>query len=400
MRAVESAPSLTLAIGLLAFIMFVIVTTEFVVVGLLPAMAKDLNLSLAEVGWFVTWFALAASLLGPPLTMLASRCDPRYVLITAALIFAASNLAIALAPHYSIVITIRLLQGCALPATASVAVLAATRLAGAEREGWAVSRVNIGVVAATVLGVPAGAMATDKVGWPASFAGLALLGLISAGLVAVWFPRMEIVKQPSILTETSLLWRPDFLMHLLLSCILFAGMFAGYTYIAALLGAVANLDGATIGWALVGFGLAGAFGNWIAGRVVDRDPLAATAWVAFALAFAMAIVAPAGASPPSLFGLVVGLWGAAHMAAFVITQVRVMRAGREAAAFAISVNISICNLGIALGATLGGRVSNHYGVGVVGYMGATVAAAALLLASNMKQPDPALRLQRKPEDRI
>lgn len=384
MRAAESASSFTLAVGLLAFTTFVIVTTEFVVVGLLPAMAKDLKLSLAEVGWFVTWFALAAALLGPPLTMLAGRCDPRHVLITAAIVFAAGNLAIALASHYFIVVAVRLLQGCALPAVASVAAVAAARLAGAEREGWAVSRVNIGVVAATVLGVPAGAMAADKAGWPASFAGLALLGLISAGLVAVWFPRMEIAKQPSMLTEASLLWRPGFLMHLLLSCILFAGMFAGYTYIAVLLGTLANLDAATIGWALMGFGLAGAFGNWLAGRAVDRDPLAATAWVAFALAFAMTVVAPAGEGLSSLLGLVVGLWGAAHMAAFVITQVRVMRAGREAAAFALSLNISVCNLGIGLGATLGGRIADHYGVGAVGYVGAAAAATALLMAVVMK----------------
>ena len=336
MRAVASASPYIFDVGLLAFAMFVIVTTEFVVVGLLPALAKDLNLSLAEAGWFVTWFALAAALLGPPLTMLAGRCDPRHVLITVAIIFATGNLAIALAPYYSIVVAVRLLQGCALPAIASVAIVTAARLAGAEREGWAVSRVNIGVVATTVLGVPVGAIVADKAGWHASFSGLALLGLISAGLVAVWFPRMEIAKQPLMLTEVSLLWRPGFVMHLLLSCILFTGMFAGYTYIAALLGTLAHLDGATTGWALMGFGLAGVFGNWIAERVADRDPLAATAWVALVLAFAMAVVAPAGERLSSLLGLVVGLWGGAHMAAFVISQVRVMRAGREAAAFALA----------------------------------------------------------------
>ena len=385
MRAVASASPYTFAVGLLAFAMFVIVTTEFVVVGLLPAMAKDLNLSLAEAGWFVTWFALAAALLGPPLTMLAGRCDPRYVLITVAIIFATGNLAIALAPYYSIVVAVRLLQGCALPAIASVAIVTAARLAGAEREGWAVSRVNIGVVATTVLGVPVGAMVADKAGWHASFSGLALLGLISAGLVAIWFPRMEIAKQPLMLTEVSLLWRPGFVMHLLLSCILFTGMFAGYTYIAALLGTLAHLDGATTGWALMGFGLAGVFGNWIAGRVADRDPLAATAWVALVLAFAMAVVVPAGESLSSLLGLVVGLWGGAHMAAFVISQVRVMRAGREAAAFALALNISICNLGIGLGANLGGRIVDHYGVGTVGYVGAAAAATALLIAVAMRR---------------
>jgi len=379
----QPASSFALAIGILAFTMFVIVTTEFVVVGLLPTMAKDFSLSLAEVGWFVTWFALAAALLGPPLTMLAGRCDPRRFLITAAIAFATGNLVIVLAPHYSIVIAVRILQGCALPAIASVVAVAAARLAGPKREGWAISRVNIGVVAVTVLGVPAGAMAADMVGWQASFAGLALLGLISASLISVWFPRIKIANQPSMLTELSLLLRPGFLMHLLLSCTLFAAMFAGYTYIAAMLGTLAHFDGVTIGWVLMGFGLAGAFGNWIAGHVVDRDPLAATVWVAFALAFAMAVVTPVGKSLPSLLSLIVGLWGAAHMAAFVFTQVRVMRAGREAAAFALSLNISACNLGISLGATLGGRIVGHYGVEAVGYLGAAIAAVALLIAIAM-----------------
>ena len=67
--------------------------------------------------------------------------------------------------------------------------------------------------AATVLGVPAGAMAADKAGWPASFAGLALLGLLSAGLVAVWFPRMEIARPPSMLSFT-------FMLLYLLACYL------------------------------------------------------------------------------------------------------------------------------------------------------------------------------------
>ena len=314
--------------------MFVVVTTEFVVVSMLPAMASDLKISLADAGWFVTWFALAAAVLGPPLTMLAGRRDQRHVLVTAAAVFAAGNLAIALAPHYSVVVAVRLLQGCALPAVASVAIVAAARLAGAGREGWAISLVNVGVVAATVLGVPAGAMVADRAGWPASFAGLALSGLVSAGLVAVWFPRMKTAKQPSMLTEASLLWRPAFLVHLLLSGVMFTAMFAGYTYIAALLGTVADLDGATIAWALMGFGLAGAFGNWVAGRMVDRDPLAATAWVASALLLAMAAIAPAGQGPSVVLVLVADLWGAAHMAAFVISQVRVMRAAREAPAFA------------------------------------------------------------------
>ncbi|MEH6578975.1 MAG: MFS transporter [Amphritea sp.] len=379
-RVEASESSITLAIGLLAFTMFVIVTSEFVVVGLLPVMATDLNVPLSDTGWFVTWFALAASLLGPPLAVFAGRYNPRDFLIASTIAFATGNLAIALAPHYYIVIATRVLQGSILPAIVSVAAVEAVRLAGAEREGWAISRVNLGVAATTILGVPASAIAADKVGWPASFASLALLGLISAGLIALWFPRvsMGIATQSSMLTEVSLLWRPSFLIQLLLSCVLFTGMFAGYTYIAALLGTLANIDGATIGWVLMGFGLAGVLGNWVSGRVVDRDPIAASAWVSFALAIAMAAVASAG---KSLFGLifVVGLWGSAHLAAFVVSQIRVMQAGRGAEAFALSLNISACNLGIGFGATLGGIAVTHYSVEAAGYFGAAAAAVAFLI---------------------
>jgi DHA1 family inner membrane transport protein len=159
-------------------------------------------------------------------------------------------------------------------------------------------------------------------------------------------------------------------------------MFAGYTYIAAFLAAVTGFDGAIIAWLLLGFGLAGALGNWIAGRVVDRDPLAATASVAAALAFAMAAVGLAGGSLPA-FLLIAGMWGAAHMAAFVVCQVSAMAAGREAPAFAMSLNISVCNLGIALGAALGGLIVARYGVEATGFGAAALAAAALLIALTM-----------------
>ena len=378
-HAAHSASSFALSVSVLACATFVVVTTEFVVVGLLPAIAGDLNLSLAEAGWLVSWFALAAALLGPPLTMLAGRYEPRRVLVAAAIVFAGGNLAAALVPHHSILIAVRLVQGCALPVFASVAIVAAARLAGSGREGWSASLVNLGVVGATVLGIPAGAMIAEMTAWPASFAVLAMLGFASAALLAIRLPRLGVVKPPSLRAEASLMWRPAFLAHLLLSGLLFTAMFAGYSYIVPLLSAVAGLDDALAGWMLMGFGVAGVFGNWIAGRVGDRDPLAATAWIAGALILAMAAIGLVGGSFPRLVPLI-GLWGAAHMAAFIACQVGAMVAGREAPAFAMSLNISVCNLGIALGAFIGGRVVDIYGAGATGYGAAALAIGALLVA--------------------
>lgn len=386
------ASAFTLAVGLLAFANFVVVTTEFVVVGLLPVMARDLGLSLAEAGWFVTWFALSAALLGPPLTMAAARHPPREMLILTTLVVVIGNLAAVLVPHHGVLTVVRVMQGAVLPVFVSVASVAAARLAGAGREGWAISLVNTGVVAATVLGVPVGAMVAARLGWAASFAALTLLGLAAAGLIAIYFPRLAIGKRPSVSNEASLLGQPRFLMHLLLSAVLFVAMFTGYTYVAPFLVAAGHVDETAIGWMLMGFGCAGAVGNWLAGRVVDRGPLVATASVAFALALAMAAIVQVGGPSPVLFALV-GLWGTAHMAAFVLSQVRVMTAGRNAPAFAMALNISVCNLGIALGALLGGRIATCCGVEVVGYGGAAIAALACLIALAMAVFQPRSRAE-------
>ncbi|HKU94004.1 MAG TPA: hypothetical protein VJR58_01955, partial [Vineibacter sp.] len=115
---------------------------------------------------------------------------------------------------------------------------------------------------------------------------------------------------------------------------------------------------------------------------VDRDPLITSLVVAGALAILMASTALAAQRPALLVALVL-LWGVAHMAAFVASQVRVTKAGKQAPAFAMSLNISICNLGIALGATLGGHIVDAYGIDRIGYGGSAIAAAAFALAAAM-----------------
>ncbi|MBL4741062.1 MAG: MFS transporter [Sneathiella sp.] len=363
---------------------FVVVTAEFLTVGLLPIMADDLNISLAEAGWFVTYFALSASFLGPIFALLAARYNARIILITTLLIFAASNLAMAVFPNYTVIVAVRLLQGAILPTVISVASVSASYLTTAENEGRAIALVTIGVVGATLLGIPIGTLIAGELNWPLSFAGLSLFTILSAFAIAIGFPRMDTTRSSAILADASLLWRPYFLVHLLLSCILFTGMFTGYTYISALLHSFSYFDDATSAWVLMGFGIAGVFGNWLAGRKVDRDPLSTTAWVALTLTIAMAAILPTGQNQPLLFIFVIGAWGAAHAAAFVSCQVRVMKIGRTAPVFATSLNISICNLGIGLGATIGGQVVDNYTVESVGYFGAITTIVAFLIVIAMK----------------
>lgn len=376
----ESRLNGALAMFTLVFATFVIITTEFMIVGLIPEIASDLGIPIANAGTFVTWFAFSAALLGPPMTMFASRCDLRTFLLAAIAIFSFCNFLIVLAPIYPVVAGVRLLQGSLLPAVASLVALAAIGLAGPQRRTWAISQVNMGVVAATVIGVPAGAIVAEHVGWPLIFGALAVLGAASFAFILSIPASSTTSEKPTMSSELSLLRQPVFLMHLMVSLFLFTGMFTGYTYIAPLISAVAEIESKSVGYALMGFGIAGAIGNWGAGRLRAQEHLSATVSVAFLIAVTMTAIVQVGTNSLWLLGLFIGLWGAAHMAAFVITQVRMIEAGGSAPAFALSLNLSVCNIGIGLGAALGGLAEVRYGVRSIAYFGGATAALAIMLA--------------------
>jgi predicted MFS family arabinose efflux permease len=376
-----AARSLAGPAAMVAFATAVVVTTEFIVVGLLPEMARDLDVSVVEAGRFVSWFALASALLGPPLTIVASRMEPRRVVALGLWAFALGNFAAALAPGYALILAVRVVQGAALPALVSVGSVAIARLAGPGQEGRAVALVYLGVVVALVLAVPGGVVLAEHGGWRTSFLCLALLAAIAAAILGAAFPRLGTSGPTSIAAQARIMRRPMLQAHLGLSALLFAAMFAAYSYLAAFLETVAGSDGGRIAAALMGFGIAGVLGNWIAGRVVDRGPTAASAGVAFVLMLAMAAVSLAGGGP--LLLPLLAVWGAAHTAAFLLCQVRVMLAAPIAPAFASSLNIAACNLGIAAGAEAGGWIVGQHGIGAVGYGGGALAGLALAMALAM-----------------
>jgi MFS transporter, DHA1 family, inner membrane transport protein len=364
--------------AMLAFATAVVVTTEFIVVGLLPEMARDLEISVVEAGRFTSWFALASAILGPPLTIAVSRVEPGRVVGAALWAFALGNLAATLVPSYPVILSVRVVQGAALPALVSVGSVAIAKLAGQGREGQAVALVYLGVVVAIVVAVPAGVVLAEGGGWTSSFLCLAMLAAVAALLVGRAFPRQDMASA-SISCQATILRRPMVQAQLLLSGALFTAMFAAYTYLAAILEMVAGFDAKRIAVALMGYGIAGVLGNWIAGRVVDRAPTAASAGVAALLMLTLAAVSLAGGRLLLLLPLL-ALWGAAHTAAFLLCQVRVMLAAPGAPAFASSLNIAACNAGIAAGAEAGGWIVDQHGIGAIGFGAAVLAAVALAIA--------------------
>lgn len=370
------------SIALLAVAAFVIVTTEFLIIGLLPALARDMHISIPVAGQLVTLFAFTVMLFGPPLTAALAHIERKRLFIFIMVVFAASNALAAMAPNIWILSLARFIPALLLPVFWGTASETASQLVGPERAGRAVSQVYLGIAAATLFGIPLGTVAANMIGWRGAFWGLAVLSLVMTVLLAVFMPRLARPQRTGFLKQLSILGDRRFVANVILSVVVFTAMFTAYTYLADLLERLAGIEPVAVGWWLMGFGAIGLLGNWLGGHFVDRNPLGATAVFVLILGIGMAITIPLASSYLWL-AVALTVWGIAYTALYPVCQVRVMKAATHAQALAGTLNVSAANAGIGLGAIIGGYSIELGGLASIGYVAAGIALLAVLMALAM-----------------
>jgi DHA1 family inner membrane transport protein len=377
----------TLSITILAIAAFVIVTTEFLIVGLLPALARDLSITVATAGQLVTLFAVVVMVCGPFLTAWLANVDRKKLFVAVLVLFAATNALAAVAQNIWVLALARLLPALALPVFWGTASDTAAQIAGPEKAGRAVSTVYLGISAAMLFGIPLGTLAADAIGWRGAFGLLAALSLLVAVLMFFSMPTVRASQPVAMREQAKILKSPFFMANVALSILVFTAMFTGYTYLAEMLEKSAGVAPAQVGWWLMGFGAVGLIGNWLGGLWVDQKPLATTAIFSLVLAAGMAAsMLFAGLSIG--FAIALGVWGIANTALYPICQIRVMKAATGAQALAGTINVSAANGGIALGAVIGGLAVANWGAGNVGYVAAGIAVLAALATSLVARMNP------------
>ncbi|RYH35314.1 MAG: MFS transporter, partial [Alcaligenaceae bacterium] len=326
------------SIVILAIAAFVIVTTEFLMVGLLPALSRDLGVSVSAAGQLVTLFAVVVMLCGPLLTVWLAHVERKRLFLGVLVIFAASNALAAVATNLWILAIARIVPALALPLFWGTASDTAAQLAGPQRAGRAVSMVYLGISGAMLLGIPLGTLAGELIGWRAAFGILAALSLLVAVLVQLSMPVMRAGGRVSLKEQARILRNPEFIGNVTLSVVVFTAMFTGYTYLAELLEQAAQVPPAHVGWWLMGFGGVGLVGNWLGGLWVDRKPLATTAAFSVMLALGMVATVLLARLPVGL-AIALAVWGVANTALYPICQIRVMKSAGHSQALAGTINV-------------------------------------------------------------
>jgi predicted MFS family arabinose efflux permease len=371
-----------LALFALTVAAYAIGTTEFVIVGLLPTVATDLDITLPLAGLIVSVYALAVTFGAPVLTALTGRIGRKPLLVGLMGLFIAGNVLAALAPGYGVLLVGRVLSAFAHGVFFSVGSTIAASLVAPDRRASAIAMMFMGLTVAIVTGVPLGTFIGQTFGWRATFWGVAGLGVLAFSAIALLLPGNLRREAPAgLLEQVRVLGSGRLLIVFAMTALGYGGTFVTFTYLSPLLQQITGFSANAVSLVLVLYGVAIAIGNLVGGKVADRDPVRALALL-FALqaAVLVALTFTATAAVPVLVTLAaLGFLSFATVPGLQLYVVDIARRHRPAAVdVASALNIAAFNLGIAAGAWIGGLVvASPLGLGATPWVGAILVAGAM-----------------------
>lgn len=369
------------SIYIMALGAFGIITTEFGVIGILPALVKDFHISIDTAGWLLSAFALTVALAGPFTNMLTAKMNRKTIMCLVLGIFVISNLLSAVAPNFTVLMIARILPAFLHPVFWAVSMTAASKQAGPKDAPKAIAIVMAGLSVATVLGVPLTTYMADLFNWRASFVLSAFINLLAFAALALFVPSMPVTEEPaSTKSQVKILSSVQLWVRLLTATIILAGMFATYGYLAEYLNKVSHMSGVQISIMLLVFGGTGIVGNWLTGIALSKNiPVTSRVFLVALVVMHLLTYKFGGLFIPMV--TILSVWGFVHTGGFLVANLHVIDGIHgKALDFVNSLLPSFFNAGITLGSLLGGFVIAHYGIHEVIWMTVPLLLLALGLS--------------------
>lgn len=359
---------------------FGIITTEFGIIGILPTLAKEFNISIDAAGWLLSAFALTVALSGPFASMLTAKVNRKIMMCLVLGVFVISNLLSAISSNFTMLMIARIVPAFLHPVFWSISISAAAQQAGPKNAPKAVSIVMAGLSVATVLGVPITTYVAALFNWQASFLLAGLINLIAFTALAVFVPSMPVKEVASAENQIKILKDTQLWIKLITSLIIVAGMFASYGYLAEYLSKISQMSGAQISVMLLIFGGTGIVGNWFMGIALSKNVALTTRLFLLSLVLTHLLAYRFGGFFIPMVAIL-SIWGFIHTGGFLIANIHVTNGlPSQALEFVNSLLPSFFNAGITLGTLLGGFIIARYGVHEMIWISVPLLLAALGLS--------------------
>jgi predicted MFS family arabinose efflux permease len=383
-KANTSKKSLPASLWALTISAFAIGTTEFVIVGLLPTVAKDLDITIPSAGLLVSLYAIGVAIGAPILTALTAKIPRKALLTSIMILFIIGNGLASIAPGFYTLVIARIVTGFAHGVYFSIGATIAASLVSEEKRATAISIMFSGLTLAIVTGVPLGTFIGQHFGWRATFIGVAILGMIGLLASMALVPKNLKNGEPtSLKSQLKVLASKRLILAFLMTAFGYGGTFVIFTYLSPILQEITGLQEATVTIILLLYGIAIAIGNLIGGKVANKNPLKALLWM-FGLQGLVLLVFFFTMSNPVLSIITLFFVGILSFASVPGLQLLVVQIAEKELPgtqdVASAINIAAFNVGIAIGAYAGGLiVTSSLGLKNTPWIGALFLLAALLI---------------------
>lgn len=371
-----------LALWALVIGAFGIGTTEFIIAGLLPAIAADFGVTIPVAAHLATSYALGVFVGAPVLIILGARTPKKTMLALLAGLFVLGNGVTAMAPSLEIAIVGRVITSLTHGAFFGIGSVLAAEMVAPHQRVSAIAFMFSGLTVANLIGVPAGTWLSQQFSWQTTFYAITLIGVATVAGVLALIPPTPKPKAHRIGHEFAAFGNAKVLLAMGITILGPAAFFTSITYIAPMMTEVAGFSEGAVTWLLMVFGFGLFVGNWLGGRYADKALMPMLYGTLLAQGLVL-IVFHYVASSQVASVLCIFLMAAFGFATVSPIQKLVMDKARAAGAptLASAVNIGLFNLGNALGAWLGGVViAQGFGFTSPNWAGGLLSVGALVLA--------------------
>lgn len=364
---------LVIALGALS-----LVVTEFLPVGLLPGISRDLGIAEGTAGLAVTVTALLGFIAAPITAIAIGKADRKWVLLGLTALLVISSVLSWKAATFGMLLLARIILGVAIGGFWAISITAAAKLVAPEKVHAASSLVFAGISIGSVIAVPAGSYIGAHADWRDGFLGASVLAMVCFVLQLIFLPSLKMKHGVNVRDFFGLLKDAKVRAIFLTVIFVVAGQYAGYTFVTPYLEQITRLDTGIVSALLFAYGVFTVVGNFVGGAFAGRNlhkTVLATAWIYLLSLAAMALFA----TSPVLAGVALLVWALSWGMAPVGTQLWLYNATLHAPEAAQAMNTSVFQLSIGLGSLLGGIAVNNLGLHSSMWLGAAILALAVLM---------------------
>ncbi|MCM3238737.1 MFS transporter [Heyndrickxia oleronia] len=364
----------------LALISFLVGTSNYIVSGILDRIAETLGTSVAAAGQLITVYSLAYAIGTPILMALTAKMDRRKLLLYSLGLFIAANLLTFILSGFGFFIAARIITALGAGVVTVNALSIAAKIAPPGKQASAIANVTMGITASLIIGVPLGRMVASAFGWKAVFLAIAIVGVIAMLVIAAVIPRMQGDKPVPLIKQFALLKKPQVLVALAITFFWLGGYSLAYTYISPFLLDVTHLNESLISAALFVFGIASLIGSKVGGYSADKQGIKYTLVSGMVLhVISLILLSLVGQSVIAVFAILI-LWSFAAWSSAPAQQFNLISLVPESSGVMLSLNSSMMQLAMAVGAGIGGLIVNRVSLASITWFGAIGVLLAIIAA--------------------